>query len=151
MQFRGFTAVVTALSVFIFLIGPASIARANGNSDHPPCSTGNPHDPACQGTPGPPGPPGPKGPAGPRGPAGPPGAQGPAGPAGAQGKAGPAGPQGLAGSQGATGPAGPEGRPGTGLNPIQIGMLRWYNATVASEFTVGDSPSGLAFDGLDIW
>ena len=44
-----------------------------------------------------------------------------------------------------------EGRPGAGLNPIQIGMLRWYNATMAGEFIVGDSPPGLAFDGQDIW
>ena len=38
-----------------------------------------------------------------------------------------------------------------GLNPIQIGMLRWYDATTANEVTVCNSPSGLAFDGQDIW
>jgi len=38
-----------------------------------------------------------------------------------------------------------------GLNPIQIGMLRWYDATAAGDVTVGDAPSGIAFDGQNLW
>jgi hypothetical protein len=38
-----------------------------------------------------------------------------------------------------------------GLNPIQIGMLRWYDATLAGDVTVGDAPSGIAFDGQNLW
>jgi len=46
---------------------------------------------------------------------------------------------------------GPQGRPGLGLNPIQIGMLRWYEATSAGDVAVGDAPSGIAFDGQNLW
>ena len=46
---------------------------------------------------------------------------------------------------------GPQGRPGLGLNPIQIGMLRWYDATMTGEVTVGDAPSAITFDGQNLW
>src|SRR5579864_4749807 len=88
---------------------------------------------------GPPGPPGPMGPQGPAGPAGSAGSQGAVGSTGSQGSPGPQGPMGL------------QGPPGVGLNPIQIGMLRWSQAVMADDVTVGNSPSGLAFDGTSLW
>jgi outer membrane lipoprotein-sorting protein len=30
-------------------------------------------------------------------------------------------------------------------------MLRWYDATLAGDVTVGDAPSGIAFDGQNLW
>lgn len=78
---------------------------------------------------------GPIGPVGPQGNTGPMGATGPTGPAGATGAAGPAGPAGATGATGATGPAGaqgPAGPSGTGLNPLQIAILRWYPANQTS-------------------
>ena len=153
MRLSRFIASGAMLGALFFLMGAADLANADGS--HPPCSTANPHDPSCNGTPGPQGPPGPAGPAGPQGPAGAAGAQGPAGAAGAQGPSGPAGPAGAqgpaGGPPGVAGPAGPQGPPGLGLNPIQIGMLRWYQASLAGEFQVGDGPSGIAFDGQDLW
>lgn len=87
-----------------------------------------------QGPIGPQGPQGPIGPAGPAGPAGPTGATGATGPAG---PAGPAGPTGATGATGPAGPAGPAGPPGTGLNPLQLALRRWYSANTATQFSVG--------------
>ena len=120
---------------------------------------------------GPMGPQGPAGPAGARGLTGPqgskgdPGATGPAGapgPAGSQGLQGLKGDTGLAGSvgsqgpqgpQGATGAAGPAGPPGpAGPNTLAIALLRWYDVnTVVGSFAVGSAPTGVAFDGANIW
>ncbi|HEX6738744.1 MAG TPA: hypothetical protein VF310_10745, partial [Vicinamibacteria bacterium] len=115
-----------------------------------------------QGVTGDPGPQGPQGVAGPQGTPGDPGAQGPQGPDGPQGPQGAQGvpgPQGLQGAQGPQGPAGadgaqgPQGLPGVGLNPLQLGMLRWFDASQNGHqwSTNGSSPRGIAFDGDYIW
>ena len=50
------------------------------------------------------------------------------------------------------GPPGPQGPPGVGLNPLQVAILRWYQANVTGlQFPVGSGPSGVAFDGANIW
>ena len=36
-------------------------------------------------------------------------------------------------------------------NPLQIALLHWYNANLTTQFTVGTSPYGMAFDGANIW
>jgi hypothetical protein len=76
------------------------------------------------------------------------------GPQGATGPQGPQGPQGTAGSTGATGATGAQGAAGVaGTNafscpPAQAALLNcWANATYA----VGSSPTGVAFDGVNIW
>jgi hypothetical protein len=79
------------------------------------------------------------GPQGLQGAAGPTGPQGPAGPAGAAGATGPAGPTGL------QGPAGPAG--GVSLIQSKAALLQWYR----QDFAVGSGPSGVAFDGANIW
>jgi hypothetical protein len=88
-------------------------------------------------------------------------AEGPAGPRGLQGPAGPTGPQGpigLTGSHGPTGPPGPPGPPGASINPLQIALLRWWDADQVASFTNDlnpsydfEGPSALAFDGQHIW
>src|SRR5262249_21169533 len=114
----------------------------------------------------------PTGPAGPQGPQGPQGATGPQGPVGAQGATGPIGPQGPTGQQGpqgaqgqtgatgATGPAGPTGQQGPeepqgpaggGPNPLQVAMLRWYNANQAGVTrTLAAQARAMVFDGANI-
>ena len=106
-------------------------------------STGTSHAPEIEAAPV-----GPAGPQGPTGPAGPTGAPGPTGLTGPQGPEGPSGPQGNAG---ATGPQGPAGPAGVGMNPLQIALLRWYEANQTAEFAAGSGPSGVAFDGANIW
>ena len=71
---------------------------------------------------------------------------------------GPAGPQGPRGPAGATGPQGPPGPAGASINPLQIALLRWWNADRAASFTNAVNPSydfagpdSLAFDGAHIW
>ena len=47
---------------------------------------------------------------------------------------------------------GPQGLPGASLNPLQIAILRWYSANQAlPDITVGTHPTGIAFDGANIW
>jgi hypothetical protein len=37
-------------------------------------------------------------------------------------------------------------------NPLQIGLLHWYNANLTTRFSVGYVvPDGVAFDGANIW
>ena len=38
------------------------------------------------------------------------------------------------------------------LNPLQVALLRWYEANEAGNFfSVGDGPRGICFDGANIW
>src|SRR5882762_5014438 len=152
---------VCATVILFALVGICTDARAAFDDDDVP----KPANP--QGPPGLQGPPGPTGKTGAQGPAGPQGAQGPGGatgPKGDKGDAGAPGAPGLAGPSGPPGPAGPavtvsgEGAlpdqqlvPGQFLNPLQIALLRWYQATVIGDFAVGHSPSGIAFDGHSVW
>jgi hypothetical protein len=47
---------------------------------------------------------------------------------------------------------GSQGPPGDSLNPLQIATLRWYECSQNGQtFTVGTSPIGVAFDGVNIW
>jgi hypothetical protein len=120
---------------------------------------GNSIEIAANTEPGPQGPPGlqgPQGDPGPQGAQGDPGSQGPQGDPGSQGPQGATGPQGSqgdAGPQGVPGPAGPQGPAGVGLNPLRLGMLRWYEASQnGTTFSSnGASPRGLAFDGDHMW
>ncbi len=71
---------------------------------------------------------------------------------------GPAGPQGPRGAAGAAGPQGPPGPAGASINPLQIALLRWWNADQVASFTNAVNPSydfagpdSLAFDGAHIW
>ena len=77
---------------------------------------------------------------------GPPGPQGPTGPQGATGPAGATGPQ---GPTGATGPPG-SGTVGSIANcsPSAVALLQCWTA---SAYPVGAAPSGVAFDGTNIW
>jgi len=43
--------------------------------------------------------------------------------------------------------AGPNGP----VNPMQIALLKWYQANQTTSFSVGLNPSGIAFDGASIW
>ena len=51
------------------------------------------------------------------------------------------------------GPPGPQGPPGIGgFNPLQVAILRWYDANTAGlQFPVGTGPRAVAFDGANIW
>jgi hypothetical protein len=96
--------------------------------------------------------------AGPQGPQGIPGAQGAQGPIGFTGPQGPAGPQGNVGSVGPAGPVGPQGPAGpagaqgpSSPNPLQVALLHWYPANLTTQFSMGASPFGIAFDGSSIW
>src|SRR5437016_1620158 len=40
---------------------------------------------------------------------------------------------------------------GTYFNPLQVGLLSWYQASQPTSFAVGKSPYGVAFDGANIW
>jgi len=93
---------------------------------------------------------GPPGPAGPPGPTGFPGAPGPPGEPGSPGLPGPPGPQGEPGPAG--GPPGPPGPPGVGLNPLQVAILRWYEANETGlQYPVGNGPQEVVFDGANLW
>jgi hypothetical protein len=37
------------------------------------------------------------------------------------------------------------------VNPMKIALLRWYEVTQVGDFAVGTSPTGVAFDGANIW
>lgn len=37
------------------------------------------------------------------------------------------------------------------LNPFQIATLHWYDANLSASFSVGSGPSGVVFDGGNIW
>ena len=37
------------------------------------------------------------------------------------------------------------------LNPNQIAVLHWHQANQTTQFAVGSIPTGLAFDGNNIW
>src|SRR5215471_18798301 len=39
----------------------------------------------------------------------------------------------------------------TTLNPNQIAQLHWYAANQTTQFSVGTNPTGLAFDGENVW
>jgi len=144
--------------------GPAGPAGARGLTG----PQGSKGDPGATGAAGPAGAIGPAGAQGPQGLKGDPGATGPAGPAGpiglagsqglqglkgdtgSAGSVGPPGPQGPQGATGATGPAGPPGP--TAANMLAIALLRWYDVnTVVGSFAVGSAPTGVAFDGANIW
>jgi len=59
---------------------------------------------------------------------------------------GPPGPPGPDGPQGLTGP------PGAALNQMRIAMLRWWDANLTGiNAPTGNQPSGLMFDGVDLW
>ena len=122
---------------------------------------------------------GPQGPVGPAGPTGPQGAIGATGPQGLQGQQGTKGDTGAAGATGATGATGPtgvtggtgqqgqqgaqgpqgvpgpQGPPGSGsgFNPLQIGMKRWYAANQVTNFALGagSAPVDITFDGANLW
>ncbi len=36
-------------------------------------------------------------------------------------------------------------------NPLQVALLKWYKADTTTTFAVGNEPSGVAFDGANIW
>jgi hypothetical protein len=36
-------------------------------------------------------------------------------------------------------------------NPLQVAILRWYPANLTTSFGAGSNPSGVAFDGANIW
>src|SRR5581483_3245559 len=37
------------------------------------------------------------------------------------------------------------------LNPLQVATLHWYGANQTTQFTVGNFPAGVVFDGANIW
>lgn len=37
------------------------------------------------------------------------------------------------------------------MSPLQVAILRWYDANLTASFAVGPFPFGLAFDGANIW
>ncbi len=37
------------------------------------------------------------------------------------------------------------------VNPLQVALLKWYKADTTTTFAVGNEPSGIAFDGANIW
>ena len=139
-------------------IGPMGFPGAQG----PQGATGPAGSAGPIGATGPAGAQGSAGAQGATGPAGSMGASGPAGPAGSPGQAGatgmtgPAGPAGVDGAPGPQGPTGPTGSPGPqgpagpgGLDPALLGSLRWD--VLRGDFGVGTLPSGVAFDGANIW
>jgi hypothetical protein len=72
--------------------------------------------------------------------------------AGAAGASGPAGPQGPPSPQEVPGipePVGPQGPQGSGggLKEQKAALLQWYR----QDFATGRSPSGIAFDGANVW
>jgi hypothetical protein len=76
------------------------------------------------------------------------GQKGDVGAAGAQGVPGAQGSQGPKGDPGSPGPPGPPGPPSTpNLKQIKAALLQWYR----QDFAVGNAPTGIAFDGANIW
>src|SRR5271168_3478484 len=39
----------------------------------------------------------------------------------------------------------------TASNPLKVALLHWYAADITTNFSVGDEPEGVAFDGANIW
>ena len=56
----------------------------------------------------------------------------------------------LGGHRGPTAP-GPVGPGGTAPAPAKVGILHWYPATDANSFGVGSRPSGVSYDGTNVW
>ena len=50
-----------------------------------------------------------------------------------------------------TRPAGSIGVVTSSKNPLQIALLHWYNANLATQFAAAAGPFGVAFDGANIW
>jgi hypothetical protein len=67
---------------------------------------------------------------------------------GATGTAGTNGTDGAAGADGADSPQGADG--GVSVSASQIAMLQWYPGSKV-DYATGNSPSGVAFDGTNIW
>jgi len=109
--------------------------------------------PGAKGDKGDPGTPGAKGDKGDPGTPGAKGDKGDPGTPGAKGDKGDPGTPGAKGDKGDPGTPGTSGAPGVGLNPLQVGVLRWYDASQTSglDYAVGSSPDGVAFDGANIW
>ncbi len=83
---------------------------------------------------------------------GPEGAQGPQGPQGETGLPGKPGLQGERGPQGEQGLQGESGPPGSSMNPLDIALLRWYEANQAGNiYWSGGSPWSICFDGTNVW
>ena len=61
----------------------------------------------------------------------------------------------IVGPPGPAGPPGPPGPPspaGLGFNPLQVAILRWYDANQTGfDFPIGPRPYGVAFDVANIW
>lgn len=56
------------------------------------------------------------------------------------------------GPKGDTGTQGPAGANGLGYSPQQVALLRWYELIgVGNNFTTGNNPTEIAFDGSDVW
>jgi hypothetical protein len=72
---------------------------------------------------------------------------GPAGTNGTDGATGTAGTNGTDGAAGADGADSPQGADGSAS---QIAMLQWYPGSKV-DYATGNSPSGVAFDGTNIW
>jgi len=70
---------------------------------------------------------------------------GPPGPQGIQGAKGPTGSTGRLGPPGIQGPAGPQGP--TGPNTLAIRFFAWYDVNLTTNFSIYQSPVGVAFDG----
>ena len=43
------------------------------------------------------------------------------------------------------------GNSGKFFNPLQLALLYWYPANLTTTFAVGSNPTGIAFDGANIW
>jgi hypothetical protein len=70
---------------------------------------------------------------------------------GATGTAGTNGTDGAAGAAGADGADSPQGADGgVSVSASQIAMLQWYPGSKV-DYATGNSPSGVAFDGTNIW
>lgn len=53
---------------------------------------------------------------------------------------------------GAEGPPGEQGPAGLGYNPMDIALLRWYEANEAENtFDASNNPWDICFDGANIW
>jgi hypothetical protein len=65
------------------------------------------------------------------------------------------GPKGDTGATGATGQQGVQGPAGQGYSPMQIALLRWYEANQTGiSYVVGSDsygPYGICFDGANVW
>lgn len=53
---------------------------------------------------------------------------------------------GWAQTRGGSAPANP-----AAADPLKVALLHWYAADITTNFSVGDEPLGVAFDGANIW